>query len=153
MKKHPKDVTLADLGTLATKDLLAVYNYHAPEPIARFADHPSAFRRTKNLLESVLGKAAPKPAAPAEAKPAETKPPKPRTSEPRRKEGERRKAASCTVLVAPTSKPTDTTEYHSVAAAFKALKLPMEKHQRFRREVKVNGKATFDKFIFTSTKN
>lgn len=139
MKKQPQDVTLADLGTLATKDLLAVYNHHADEPIARFADHMSGFRRTKLLLElKIANGTMPKAAA--------AKTPKAKKAKP--SEG---KKASCNVLVSKGSN-SDQTEYHSVAAAFKALKLPMEKHQRFRREVKLNGKATFDQFTFTSAK-
>ncbi len=144
MKKHPKDVTIADLGTLATKDLLAVYNHHAPEPIARFADHPSGFRRTKALLEALSPKAA-HPTTTAPKPVATTKTPK--TPKPASEPKVRSK-----VLVARVGAANDLTEYHSVLAAFKALKLPLEKHQRFRRRVKLEGKATFDKFIFTSTK-
>ena len=35
-------------------------------------------------------------------------------------------------------------EYRSVKDAFEKLKLPLEKHIRFRAELKANGKATFD---------
>lgn len=124
--KDLKQATVKDILKLATKDLLAVYNANAPQQIGRFSDHTAAFRRTKALLESLgRGMSAPKP---ADTKKARTK-----------------------VLVAPVSKPASTTEYHSVLAAFKALNLPTEKHQRFRRQVKLQGKATFGQFIFTAT--
>lgn len=127
--KDLKQATVKDILKLATKDLLAVYNANAPQPIDRFSDHTAAFRRTKALLES-LGRGMSVTSAP---KPTDTK--KARTK----------------VLVATVSKPANATEYHSVLAAFKSLHLPIEKHQRFRRQVKLQGKAVFDQYIFTAT--
>lgn len=133
-------VNLKILASLTTKDLLAFYNAHAEKPIARFADHPSGFRRAKALFDSLLtSRTAQVEPAPADRTVAH------------RSEEDRRQSARNKVLVAPVSKPTATKEYHSVLAAFKALGLPIVKHQRFRRQVKINGKATFAEFIFTAT--
>lgn len=41
------------------------------------------------------------------------------------------------------------TQYRSVAEAFRQLGLPMEKHVKFRGELKAAGKATFDGNKFT----
>lgn len=127
-----KKVTVRDILKLATKDLLAVYNANAPQPIDRFADHSAAFRRTKTLLES-LGRGMNKKEVKMTEQPVENK------------------KAKTKVLVAPIANAAATTEYHSVYAAFVALGLPVVKHQRFRRELKLSGKATFDQYIFTAT--
>jgi hypothetical protein len=129
-KKENKmnNINLKELANLTTKDLLALYNAHASKPIARFGDHTSGFRRTKALLES-LGKLSD---AKPNVAPTSTK-------------------ARAKVQVAPISNPQAIKEYHSVLAAFIALGLPIEKHQRLRRQVKLNGKATIAQFIFVAT--
>lgn len=129
--KKLADFTLTELSKLSTKDLLAVYNASAPEPTKRFADHTSGFQRTKKLWSALQVK-APKPISQIDPT-------------------LQHKKARCKVLVAPLSKPSDAKEYHSVLAAFKALNLPIEKHQRFRRQVKLNGKASIAQYVFTAT--
>ncbi len=134
--KELASITLKDLARLSSKDLLTVYNLHALKPISRFADYPSALRRTRALLS--LQQSTPVKLVPSEkfalgaAKPKDKK-------------------ARTKVFVAPVSKPSDVKEHHSVLAAFKALGLPIAKHQRFRRQLKLSGKATFDQFIFVAT--
>ena len=125
-------ITLKELAKLSTKDLLALYNEHAAKPISRFSDHHSGFRRTKDLLESKGATLTPKPTNAAEYVAS-------------------LKKARNKVLVAPESDREAVKEYHSVYAAFKALGLPIPKHQRFRTLLKRDGSATFAGFVFIAT--
>lgn len=39
-------------------------------------------------------------------------------------------------------------KYHSVCAAFLALKLPLARHQLFRKKLKIEKKASYDGYEF-----
>lgn len=123
-----KEVSIKDLSRLSSKALLEVYNSHASKPITRFADYPSALRRTRELMKSLQGKSPEKIVAAPINKKAKSK-----------------------VLVSNASTPSLAKQYHSVRAAFIALELPLSKHQRFRRQLKLEGKATFANYLFVAT--
>ena len=67
-----------DLSALSTKQLVTLYNEHAPKPVSRFADRKTAEQRVAAVLPKPVA-AKPEPVAAAASKPAKQSP-KPQTT-------------------------------------------------------------------------
>lgn len=131
-----------------TSELVKLHNSLVPpaKAVVRFSTKDAAIRRVQALLDAQT--ASPQSAGNAkEAKPAkrtpapvEGEPAAPKTSS---------KPRQSTVHV---EGPGGPFEYSSVAVAFKALDLPMGKHQLFRRKLKASGTQTIDAYTFHTAK-
>jgi hypothetical protein len=155
-------VTKDNVSTLSSKDLLALYNAHAPKVVAKFADRKTAEARLlklaaesydPNLLTGFQARETAK-AAPAAKKVATTKTPK----EP--KVPVNRSAAIAASWSNPATKAkrsershviVDKVEYRSVLQAFEELGLDVKKHIAFRIQLKASagGKLAFAGKVFT----
>lgn len=118
-------VTLSSLSSASTSELVAYYNERAEKPVKKFADRATAEKRVRPFLEADAATA-----------------PKRTLSE--------AIAASWTRPDVAAARSTrnavraNGTEYRSVREAFRALRLPIEKHIPFRMSLKAAGKATFE---------
>lgn len=140
-----------------TSELVKLHNslVSPTKAVVRFANKETAMRRVQALLDAQTTSPQPagkaKAAKPAKRAAAEEKPfsaPAPIAGEP----------AASKVASAPRKStvhvegPGGPFEYRSVAVAFKALGLPMGKHQLFRRKLKASGQETIDPYAFHTAK-
>jgi len=126
----------SNLKNLSAAELLVIYNTHAKKSVARFSDRKSALRRTEALLAELNASGKPKVDAPTPAAEAMA---------------DRKSRAAVLVSEDPKAARADWKEYSSTMQAFEALKLPMGVHKKFRRKLKLAGKAQIDKFTFEAT--
>jgi len=141
-----------DLNKATMAELLAYYNHHADAPIKRFSDRKAAMRRVAKLIEETLGKKlldgkpqqAAKNVAAALAK-------RPMTPPAQRAEHKTRSAAIGDTWKDPVVRElrsarhkveVDGEVYGSVRKAFVELGLPLEKHIKFRGELREAGEAS-----------
>ncbi len=136
---------------MSTAELVAEYNRLSGKKIKKFSSRAAGEKQIAKLAEGNPDGAAPEAAS---AKPS-TKKPVERNSagkQKRRSEAQRESWNSPKVAKAramrsnvKVSGPTEeeSGDFRSVASAFTALNLPMNKHIKFRIELKEAGSATF----------
>lgn len=120
----------ASLATASTAELLAFYNKHAAQPIARFSDRAAAVRRCWALIDVAVAK---EEAAAAEKPLVEERPARNGWNYP-------------AIRAARTTRDrvaVEGVEYASVRAAFVALGLPLGRHIAFRARLKEVRALTF----------
>ena len=143
-----------DIAKATVPEILKKYNELNPDkPVKRFADRPTAEKRLRAALKAQVNAAvAAKPAKPPKATPAGSAAKKPRKE---RAPGEKPARAARVKKPAGPSRADERyvrhhvsvagKEYRSVLQAFQELGLPVEKHIKFRIELKTSpeGKAVF----------
>jgi len=166
-------VTKANVSELNSKDLLALFNAHAPKAVAKFADRKTAEARLLKLAAEVAessldgtiqaakaAKVAAKAAAKAPAKKvAVAKEPKAPRAPKEPKVAVSRSDAIAQSWTNPATKAkrsershvvVDKVEYRSVLQAFEELGLDVKKHIAFRLQLKASegGKLAFAGKVF-----
>lgn len=162
-------MTKADIKKASTAELLAFYNANSGrEPVKRFADRATAEKRVRFLLDRPGDGDSPA-AEPVKAAAQDAKPSKPVAQRAKKPAAQKDPVATHEKRASSISKSwkdPDTAasrsarnackvggeHYSSVPMAFRALKLDMKKHQRVRRQMVVNGHATFEGHRFTLVK-
>jgi hypothetical protein len=112
-----------NIAEAKTTELVAFYNTHAEKPVKKFVSRAVAEEKVAAIIASLPTSTTEKKSAAAKAS---------WTNETVRAA----RAARHGVKVA-------GEEYPSVAKAFEALALPMSKHVKFRKELKLAGKLVF----------
>lgn len=131
--------TVTDILEAKTSQLVVWYNERADKPIKKFRDRHTAEQRCLALLGD--GQREEKPHAKKKA-----------WSTANRAEGVSASWQDPTVAAARQARHTVQVNghlYRSVRAAFKALELPDNKHQAFRKQLVAQGKAEFEGHKFT----
>jgi len=122
-----KTVTLANISTVATSELVAFYNARAEKPVKRFSTRATAESRVTEILE-----------ADEAAKNAPTRSLSQAIADSWKNPEIAAKRSTRNSVKA------DGIEYRSVREAFRTLRLPIAKHIPFRMELKAAGKAVFE---------
>jgi hypothetical protein len=131
-------MNIADLETASTEDMLDFYNANSKRKLKAFADRPTAIHKMTALINKLEAAAAEKPEPTAEELAAKA-------------EQIKAKRAAGTSLswahpetrakrIARHGVEVDGVYYKSVADAYRALGLPMNKHIAHRAELKANGR-------------
>lgn len=138
------------VGEMTGKELVEEYNALTKKNITKFQDRATAERRVlearkEHAPKPAQGKKRDKPVWPFEGKPQIVAPEKKPKAEKKAPVDNEARRVKNHVRVA-------GVEYRSVAAAFEALGLPMNKHIKFRAKLKASGAETFDGHDFIIVK-
>lgn len=140
-----------DVKAAKTGDLVTFYNAHVKKidagatPIKKFADRATAEKRVTELMKAIN---------PSKKKDKTSAPKKERAGS--IAEGVKASWANETVAAARAVKnkvKVGGEVYRSVLQAFQELKLDVNKHIKFRAELKAKGRATFEGNVFTIVPN
>lgn len=152
-----------DLKAAPMTELVKLFNDNCAakglKPVKKFADRKTAERRVAEVMGMAESKAKPKA---EKAKPAPAaKPAKPKAEKaPRDPDARAVSIARSWTDPAVRAARTERTQvrvggvqYKSVAEAFRALKLPMAGHIKFRAELKAAKRKVYEGYTFTTVAN
>lgn len=122
-----KSVSIANISTVATSELVAFYNSRAEKPVKKFVNRATAEARVTAILE-----------ADEAAKNAPTRTLSKAIADSWKNPEIAAKRSTRNSVKA------NGVEYRSVREAFRVLRLPIAKHIPFRMALKAAGKAVFE---------
>ena len=130
---------MTQLSDLQGNDLLALHNELTGKAISRFADRKSGERQTLKALHEKRFTSYDAYLRVKEAAPAKEK----KQAKPKSEGAVKVARTTCSTVNVVCNVQEINASYKSVAAAFEGLGLPMNKHIKFRGELKAAGKLTF----------